>query len=61
MTLSPRSLERMLIRCSRMVSIIVREDSQIDFFPRNVLWTFGGRGFYLVTFLWPLKISIFHS
>ena len=31
------------------------------FFARNALWTFGGRGFCLVTFLWPLKISIFHS
>ena len=26
---------------------ILRENSQTDFFPRNVLWTFGGRGFAL--------------
>ena len=32
--------------------VCVGEDSQIDFFPRNVLWTFeGGEGFCPVTFL----------
>ena len=35
---------------------LIREDSQIDFFLRNVLWTFGeGGGFCPVTFLQPLK------
>ena len=37
------------------VHFLLREDSQIDFFPRNVLWTFQGRGFYPVMFLQPLK------